>query len=300
MPVDGLRAYFPLLTLIALVGAVGAMDPTFLRPVSLLQLAAVSTLFVMALGITFTIYIGSIDLSAVGGQHDDRARVGGDSATWLHRAAAGSGGRLHLWRGVRPGGRAGQDTDIHRHSGDRRRRLLHCAIRLRTKGAFHRWGAEGKPAGLDVRRSRRMPKELVVACALLAVALFVERRTVLGRVFKAIGAGEWARSLPASGRPLQDRRLRHLRYAGGHVRPDACGASLGGIFGDCVDHFLLPAIVAVLVGGTPLTGGVRRGPQYFDWRPDRRRRPREHGLSRNPRARGSKSSSVSFSSSRSR
>src|SRR5580698_5861590 len=44
---------------------VGVLDPTFLRVDNLLKVAAdVSALFVMALGITFAIYIGSIDLSS--------------------------------------------------------------------------------------------------------------------------------------------------------------------------------------------------------------------------------------------
>ena len=65
MNVDRLRAYFPLLTLAVLVVSVGVLNSSFLRPASLLELAAdVSALFVMALGITFPIYIGSIDLSA--------------------------------------------------------------------------------------------------------------------------------------------------------------------------------------------------------------------------------------------
>ncbi len=65
MRVDGLRAYFPVMTLVALIALVAFMDSSFLRPASLMQLAGdVSALFVMALGITFAVYIGSIDLSS--------------------------------------------------------------------------------------------------------------------------------------------------------------------------------------------------------------------------------------------
>ena len=59
------RRHYPWITLLALVVLVGLAAPNFLRPENLVEIAGdVSTLFIMALGITFVIYIGSIDLSA--------------------------------------------------------------------------------------------------------------------------------------------------------------------------------------------------------------------------------------------
>lgn len=61
---ERLRAHLPWITLAVLTLLVGAIDPGFLSPSSLVQMTAdISTLFVMALGITFAIYIGGIDLS---------------------------------------------------------------------------------------------------------------------------------------------------------------------------------------------------------------------------------------------
>ena len=65
MTIDRIRPHFPWLTLVVLTLAVSVTSPGFLSPSSLIQMTAdVSTLFVLALGITLVIYIGGIDLSA--------------------------------------------------------------------------------------------------------------------------------------------------------------------------------------------------------------------------------------------
>ena len=65
MNFERLKPHFPWITLAVLVVVVSIIDPTFLRPSSLLSLAGdIVPLFIMALGITFVIYIGGIDLSA--------------------------------------------------------------------------------------------------------------------------------------------------------------------------------------------------------------------------------------------
>lgn len=64
MTVEKLKPFFPWITLVALVLLVGAFNPSFLNPASLIQLVAdIAPLFIMALGMTFAIYIGGIDLS---------------------------------------------------------------------------------------------------------------------------------------------------------------------------------------------------------------------------------------------
>lgn len=65
MDLQHLKARFPWITLLVLVAGVGAYDPGFLKPESLLVLAGdIVPLFIMALGLTFAIYVGGIDLSA--------------------------------------------------------------------------------------------------------------------------------------------------------------------------------------------------------------------------------------------
>ncbi|MCE2737360.1 MAG: ABC transporter permease, partial [Rhodobacter sp.] len=65
MDLQRLKPHFPWITLLVLVAFVGMTDPNFLRPANLLSLAGdIVPLFIMALGLTFAIYIGGIDLSA--------------------------------------------------------------------------------------------------------------------------------------------------------------------------------------------------------------------------------------------
>src|SRR5207342_3526813 len=61
---DRLRRWLPVGTLIALVLVVGTLQPEFLRPGTLIQLAGdTATLFVLASGVSFVIMLGGIDLS---------------------------------------------------------------------------------------------------------------------------------------------------------------------------------------------------------------------------------------------
>ena len=61
---DKLRQWLPLATLVILVAVVGVMQPVFLEPSTLLQLASdTAVLFILATGVTFVIMLGGIDLS---------------------------------------------------------------------------------------------------------------------------------------------------------------------------------------------------------------------------------------------
>ena len=65
MDFERLRSHLPWITLLALALAVGVANPSFFDPAGLLSLVNdVVPLFIMALGMTFAIYIGGIDLSA--------------------------------------------------------------------------------------------------------------------------------------------------------------------------------------------------------------------------------------------
>jgi ribose transport system permease protein len=61
---DGLRQWLPLATLVVLVVLVGVVQPGFLEPATLIQLASdTAVLFILATGVTFVIMLGGIDLS---------------------------------------------------------------------------------------------------------------------------------------------------------------------------------------------------------------------------------------------
>lgn len=110
--------------------------------------------------------------------------------------------------------------------------------------------------GWMIGHSWGIPNELLIAAGLVALCLFIERRTTLGRVLKAVGAGELAAA--ASG--LDVARYKILAFAISGALASIAGllfaVKLSGGAPTIANGFLLPAIVAVLVGGTPLTGGV--------------------------------------------
>ena len=101
-----------------------------------------------------------------------------------------------------------------------------------------------------------LPMEIIIAAVLLLLALLMERRTALGRHMKAIGAGESAAL--ASG--VKVIKVKIITFAIAGAFSAAAGVllatRLSGASPTMADQFLLPAIVAVLLGGTPLTGGV--------------------------------------------
>jgi len=110
--------------------------------------------------------------------------------------------------------------------------------------------------GWMIGRTWLIPNELFVAIFLLGLCLFIERRTILGRALKAVGAGEPAAK--ASG--LHVGRYKMLAFAISGALAAIAGllfsVKLSGGAPSIANGFLLPAIVAVLLGGTPLTGGV--------------------------------------------
>ena len=105
-------------------------------------------------------------------------------------------------------------------------------------------------------RTAGIPHELVVSLGLLAIAWFIQSRTTAGRTLKAVGAGELA--AVASG--IRVERYKVLAFALSGLFAAIAGlmfsVKLSGGSPTLAEGFLLPAIVAVLVGGTPLTGGV--------------------------------------------
>lgn len=94
------------------------------------------------------------------------------------------------------------------------------------------------------------------ALGLAALAAFVARRTKFGRYMYAIGAGENVARL--SGVPV--RRFKFYAFLVSGTLAGLAGVlllfRLQGGDPNMGTPFLLPAIAAVVVGGTPLTGGL--------------------------------------------
>jgi ribose transport system permease protein len=258
MNIERLKPHFPWITLIVLVVIVSLIDPTFLRPSSLLSLAGdIVPLFIMALGITFVIYIGGIDLSA-----QSMANMVTVLATvWLASLGAWVAVAVVLV-GAALGAISGYVTT---------RLFVPSFISTLAVGgvAFSvaKWMSGQKSVSMDaaqrdhlfgwmIAQTHGIPNELFIAAVLLLAMLFLERRTVLGRTLKAIGAGEPA--AVASGINVARYKIAAFALSGALAAMAGLlfSVKLSGGAPSVANGFLLPAIVAVLVGGTPLTGGV--------------------------------------------
>jgi ribose transport system permease protein len=258
MNAQKLKPYFPVLTLVALVALVGGMDPSFLRPANLLIVAAdVSALFVMALGLTFVIYIGSIDLSTQSVASMTTVLV----TIWLNSFGIGAA-VIALAIGAAFGvlsGYASIKTKIPTF-------IATLAIGGIAYSVARFASGEKGVSMIETERSYYLgwlfgysgpiPNEIICAGVLLLVALFIERRTVFGRVLKAVGAAEHAAI--ASGVRVERYKIAAFAICGFLAAFSGLmlSARLSGGSSLAANQFLLPAIVAVLVGGTPLTGGV--------------------------------------------
>jgi ribose transport system permease protein len=258
MSLEKLKPYFPWITLAALVLLVGALNPSFLSPASMVQLVAdIVPLFIMALGMTFAIYIGGIDLSM-----QQVANLVTVVATvylaqygiFVSLLCIGAGfliGAISGWITTRqfvPSFVATLAMGFIALSGARflsGERAL--SMNAEARDASFGW-MFGNTAGV--------PHELVIAGLLLAFAWFLQTRTTFGRALKAVGAGELA--AVASG--LKVDRIKILAFALSGTFAAIAGlmfsVKLSGGDANLANGFLILAIVAVLVGGTPLTGGV--------------------------------------------
>ena len=245
-----LKSNFNWVTLFALVLFVGFVDPNFWRPSSMLILLGdIVPLFVMALGLTFAIYIGGIDLSAQ------------SMANMITVIASVYLASLGMWivpacilTGAVLGACSGIITT---------RFLVPSFISTLAIGmvcySLAQWlsgnralymNAEKRDAlfGWMLSSTGIIPNTIFVGAGVFIFVLVIERKFVLGRRLKAVGSAELAAA--ASG--IKVARVKVLAALAGVI----FSIKLSGGAPSIANGFLLPAIVAVLVGGTPLTGGV--------------------------------------------
>ena len=252
------KRHFPWMTLVILTLIVGIMDANFLHPNNLLQLAAnISTLFIMALGMTLVIYIGGIDLSS-----QSVANMTTVLATVALPVFGMATGILVVLVGIIFGTTSGIVTSklkvpsfiatlavggvalsVGQFASGQRALYMDATLRDQAFG----WMI-GKTAGI--------PHELIIALVLVLIAWFIQQRTIIGRALKAIGAGEPV--AVASGVRVDRYKIIAFALSGAFAAIAGLlfSVKLAGGSPTLAEGFLLPAIVAVLIGGTPLTGGV--------------------------------------------
>ena len=258
MALHHINKYLPILTLISLVIVVGIMDQNFFKLTNLIQLTAdISTLFILATGITFVIYIGSIDLSV-----ESIANMTTVLVTVLLPNFEFMTAPIVLVIGLLFGVLSGVLTTYFRVPSFIST-LAVGGIALSVgqyvsgqRALFMDSSLRQQSFGWMVDSTSGIPNEILLAFGLLIIALFIERRSILGRSLKAIGSGEWA--AVASG--IHVRRYKILAFGISGLMAAMAGllfaVKLSGGSPTIASGLLLPAIVAVLVGGTPLTGGV--------------------------------------------
>ena len=255
---DRLRQWLPLATLVVLVILVGTLQPVFLQPATLLQLASdTAVLFILATGVTFVIMLGGIDLSIQSMASLASVIVALTVARLGYGAfalaiALGVAGRAAF----RPRPCPAEDPVLHRDAGDGRRALQLRTGHLRAS-ARSRWRTPsastraGSPAPCSACRMSSSSGSIV-----LVVAHVLQSHTRFGRYSAAIGAGEPAAY--ASGVKVGRQKIFAFVLSGGFAA--LAGVVLAGRLASgsptLAAELLLPSIAAVVVGGTAITGGV--------------------------------------------
>lgn len=261
MMVSHLKRWMPLVVLVGLGIAIGLIEPRFLTTGNLIRLASSAAMpLVVALGATFIIIMGSIDLSVEGS-----LAFSGAVMVSLLAGPASLGVDLGVFAAVIAILVAGlfgaligavhvkmQIPSFMASLG-----MSFVGIGLATLLL----GGERVPVGNDLIRSLTLgriagvPVGVYVALFMLGIAWFVQYHTILGRHIVALGGGEdLAR---ASGVNTRRTRIAAFALAGlffGVGAVLAC-AKLGAASAMIGSGQLFAAISAVVVGGTALTGG---------------------------------------------
>jgi len=258
MSFEKIKPHLPWITLLALVLIVGIADSNFLRPVNLVSMVAdIVPLFIMALGMTFAIYIGGIDLSA-----QSIANMTTVVATIALPAFGIGAAVICILSGLVLGAVSGYvTTKLLVPSFVSTLAVGGIAFSLAQylsgqRALFMDATSRDTSFGWMTGASFGIPHELFIGAVLVLVTWFVQSRTTFGRALKAVGAGEPA--AVASG--LDVTKIKIMAFALSGALAAIAGllfsVKLSGGSPTLANGFLLPAIVAVLVGGTPLTGGV--------------------------------------------
>ena len=255
--IDRLRHWLPLATLIILVTVVGVMEPVFLQPSTLLQLASdTAVLFILATGVTFVIMLGGIDLSLQSMASFSSVIV----ALTIAQLGYVSFG-LAVGTGILAGFLSG---------------IAHVKLKIPSFISTLAMGGVLFSAALvaskersitlgDAERSYQtwvtgshfgIPNVIIVGLIVLIVAHVLQAHTRFGRYSAAIGAGEPAAY--ASGVKVDRQKIFAYMLSAGFAA--LAGVILAGRLSSgsptLAAEMLLPSIAAVVVGGTAITGGV--------------------------------------------
>jgi ribose transport system permease protein len=254
------RAFAPLIVLIALCVLIAIANPNFIELRNLVRIAnSAAVPLTLAMGLTFIILLGSIDLSVEGS-------LSIAAMTVVLLARNDINGNHYGWFSVLAAIAA--STAMGFLSG-----IVQTTLRIPSFMAtlgmwFIGLGASVYMLGgsavrlmddsirnLALSRFLGMPLAVWVAVAALLLATVIQYHTRLGRHILAIGGGEDVAEL--SGINLRRVRILAFGLAGFFfgVAGVLAAAQLGQSNAVIADGRLFAAVTAVVVGGTALTGG---------------------------------------------
>jgi ribose transport system permease protein len=253
-----LGEHIQVVTLVLLVVLVGAYDRTFFAPSTLLALMSdTMTLFLMASGATLVILMGGIDLSVQSVASLTSVVVAALVPEWGFFAiiAAVAAGCAAGWIGGFAHTRLKIPSFIATLAVSG---LVLSAAFVLSDARSIDIGASDRVSYFEwmVGDTGTIPNEILVGLAVLAILTFVERKTPFGRLVRAIGSGE--RAVIASG--INADRIKLVAFTLSGALAGFAGVVMAGRIASgsptLANEFLLPAIAAIVVGGTALTGGV--------------------------------------------
>ena len=257
MKLDVLRNYMPVITLTTMIIIVGLVTPEFLTIQTLLVLASdTATLFVMAMGVTFLIMLGGIDLSIQSIASFSSVIVAlclpylGYTSFFLAVIICFIvgliSGTIHVKLNIPSfiatlavGGIASGTALILSDA--------QAITMMENERSYIKW-ITGSNVGI--------PNEVIIGIIVLIVGITLQRYTKFGRLSQAIGAGEPAAF--ASGINVNYHKIIACGLSGGFA--GFAGVILSGRLTSgsptLATGLLLPSIAAVIIGGTAITGGV--------------------------------------------
>ncbi len=253
-----LQTWLPAIVLGVLVAAISVYDRGFLAPSNLITITGdTMTLFLMASGLTFVIMLGSIDLSV---------QAIASMASCIMAVYISRYGIVAVPFALLGGALAGAFSAIV----STRMRIPTFISTLAVSGvvlSFGYWFSDTRSVNIPAA-DRDMwlfwitgsfagiPGEIWVGLVALLVLSALLQLSPFGRLVRGVGAQEQA--VVASG--INVDRVKFFAYVLSGFMAALAGVVMGARLGSgsptLANEFLLPAIAAVVVGGTAITGGV--------------------------------------------
>lgn len=247
-----------LVGLIVLCIALFIATPDFLTPQNMLNIGIqVSTVAILAFGLTFVIVAGGIDLSV-----GSVAALSAMSSGWLF-ASAGAPGLLALFGGLAVGALAGVINGLANAYGKLPSFIATLAMLSVARG-LTLVISDGRPIPTSPEVSflggnlGPVPIPIIILVIAALAASFVLNRTVIGRSMYAVGGNAEAARL--SGLPVKRILVTVFGLAG--LFAGLAGLLLAGRLDSAQPQaavgYELDAIAAVVIGGASLAGGLGR------------------------------------------